>query len=59
VVKPHEALHILVKPEKAPPYGDMFFELIRLIAPYFPILGEKILAAIDPPSIDELLNITV
>ena len=47
---------IMVKQGKAPQYGDTFFELIRLIAPALPILGPKILAAIDPPSIDELLN---
>jgi hypothetical protein len=41
------------------PGGDMFFELIWLIVPGLPILGGKILAAIDLPSIDELLNITV
>ena len=42
-----------------PPYGDMFFELKRLIAPGLPFLGGKILAAINLPSIDELLNIPV
>ncbi len=42
-----------------PQYGDMSFELILLIAPGLPIFGGKILAAIDLPSINELLNITV
>ena len=37
----------------------MFFERIRLIAPGLPILGEKILAAIDPASIDNLLNFEI
>ena len=47
---------IMVKPGRAPQYGDTFFDLIRLIAPGLPIMGPKILAAIDPKSIDELLN---
>ena len=47
---------IMVKAGKAPQYGDTFFDLIRLIAPGLPIIGPKILAAIDPKSIDELLN---
>ncbi len=50
---------IMVKPGKAPQYGDTFFELIRLIAPALPILGPMILAAIDPASIDHLLNFEI
>ena len=47
---------IMVKPGKAPQYGDTFFDLLRFVAPSFPILGPKILAAIQPKSIDELLD---
>ena len=47
---------IMVKPGKAPQYGDTFFELLRSLAPSLPILGPKILAAIEPKSIDELLE---
>jgi hypothetical protein len=47
---------IVFKPGKAPPYGDTFFELMLLIAPCLPILGPKILAAIDPVIIDALLD---
>ena len=49
---------IMVKPGKAPQYGDTFFELLRSVAPSLPILGPKILAAlaIEPESIDALLD---
>ncbi len=47
---------IMVKPGKAPQYGDTFFELLRSVAPCLPILGPKILAAIQPASIDALLE---
>ena len=47
---------IMVKPGKAPQYGDTFFELLRSVAPSLPIMGPKILAAIEPKSIDELLD---
>ena len=50
---------IMFKAGKVPQYGDTFFELIRLIAPALPILGPKILAAIDPASIDDLLNFEI
>ena len=48
--------HIMVKPGKVPQYGDIFFELLRIVAPSLPILGPKILSAIEPKSIDELLE---
>ena len=47
---------IMVKPGKAPQYGDTFFELLRSLAPSLPIYGAKILAAIEPKSIDKLLD---
>jgi hypothetical protein len=33
---------IMVKPGKAPQSGDTFFELLRIVAPCLPILGQKI-----------------
>ena len=45
---------IMVKPGKE--YGDTFFELLRSVEPSLSILGPKILAAIEPESIDALLD---
>jgi hypothetical protein len=47
---------IMVKPGKAPQYGNTFFQLLRSVVPSLPILGPKILAAIEPESIDALLD---
>ncbi len=47
---------IMVRPGKAPQYGDTFFELLRSVAPSIHILGPKILAAIEQESIDALLD---
>ena len=37
-------------------FRSSFFELLQSVAPSLPILGPKILAAIEPESIDELLD---
>ncbi len=51
-----DPVRIMVKPGKVPPYGDKFFEFMWLLAPCLPILGPKILAAIETKSINTLLD---
>ncbi len=45
-----------MQPGKALQYRDPFFELLQSVVPSIPILGPQILAAIEPKSIDELLD---